>query len=90
MYHYTNSNTKRTNEEVKLDFAGPIPDEYLKDSYILASVDGYSRYPHAKLYHNCDADTAIGYLKKYIKFHGIPRNIRCHQAQAFKSIPVVL
>ena len=73
------------NEEIQLDFAGPISDEHQKDSYILASVDRYSRYPHAKVYHNCDTETAIEYIEKYIKFHGIPRNIRCDQAQAFKS-----
>ena len=68
-----------------MDFAGPIPDEKHKESCILASVDRYSRYPHAKVYHNCDAETAIEYLNQYIKFHGIPRNIRCDRAQAFKS-----
>ena len=73
------------NEEIQMDFAGPIIDEQNNDSYILASVDRFSRYPHAKVYHNCDTDTAIKYLEKYIKFHGIPRNIRCDQAQAFKS-----
>ena len=73
------------NEEVQLDFAGPITDEQYKESYILASVDRYSRYLHAKVYHNCDAETAISYLNQYIKFHGIPKNIRCDQAQAFKS-----
>ena len=73
------------NEEVQLDFAGPIIDKEHKESYILASVYRYSKYPHAKVYHNCDAETAIEYLNQCIKFHGIPRNIRCDQAQAFKS-----
>ena len=68
------------NQDVQMDFARPK-----KESYILASVDRYSKYPHAKVYHNCDAETAIEYLNQYIKFHGIPRNIRCDQAQAFKS-----
>ena len=31
------------NEEIQLDFAGPITDEQQKDSYILASVDRFSR-----------------------------------------------
>ena len=73
------------NEEVRCDFAGPIMDEQQKDSYILASVGKFSRIPHAKVYHNCDTDTAKAYLEKYLKFHGLPRNIRCDQAQAFKS-----
>ena len=73
------------NQEVQMDFAGPILDEQQKESYILASVDRYSRYPQAKVYQNCDAETAIEYLNQYMKFHGIPRNIRCDQTQAFKS-----
>ena len=68
-----------------MDFAGPVLDKKNKELDILASVDRYSRYPHAKVYHNCDAETAIDYLDQYIKFHGIPRNIRCDQAQTFKS-----
>ena len=68
-----------------MDFAGPITDEKQKDSYILALVGRFSGYPHAKVYHNCDTDTAIEYLEKNIKFHGLTRNIRCDQAQAFKS-----
>ena len=60
-------------------------DEKQKDSYILASVDRIWKYPHAKVYHNWDADTPIAYLEKYIKLQGVPRNIRRDQAQAFKS-----
>ena len=67
-----------------MDFAGPITNNN-KDTYILVTVDRYSRCPHAETYNNCDTDTAINYLKDYIKFHGIPRSIRCDQAQAFKA-----
>ena len=56
-----------------------------KESYILISVDRFSRYLHAKAYHNCDTETAIEYLKSYMTFQGIPRALRCDQAQAFKS-----
>ena len=72
------------NQELKLDFTGPITDNN-KDTYILVSIYTYSRYPHAKAYHNCDTETALNYLKSYKKFHRIPRTIRCDQAQAFKS-----
>ena len=67
-----------------MDFAGPLTNSN-KDTYILVTVDRYSRYPHAEIYKNCDKDTAINYLKDYKKFHGIPRSIRCDQAQAFKA-----
>ena len=39
----------------------------------------------AQVFKNCDASTAIEYLEEYCKFHGIPRSLRCDQAQAFKS-----
>ena len=72
------------NEEIQMNFAGPLTNNN-KDTYILVTVDRYSRYPHAEIYNNCDTDTAINYLKDYIKFHGIPRSKKCDQAQAFKA-----
>ena len=71
------------NEELHLEFTGPII-ENNKDTYIIVSIDRYSRYPHAEAYYNCETETVLSYLKSYIKFDGIPRTIRCDQAQAFK------
>ena len=75
------------NEELQMDFAGPIPDAKNNniEHYILAAVDRFSRYPSAVVHTNCDTQTAIEFLNQYCKFHGIPRSIRCDQAQAFKS-----
>ena len=72
------------NGEIQMDSAGPIANN-IKDTYILVTKNRYSRYPHAETYTNCDTDTAMSYLKEYIKFHGIPRSVRCDQAQAFKA-----
>ena len=85
---YTNlTELQENNEEVQIDFTGPIPDSN-KDSYILVSVDRLSRYPHDKAYHNCDTETAIKYFKSYMTIHGIPRTLRCDQAQANKSTKI--
>ena len=74
------------NEEVQLDFAGPIPfKDNVQSNYILVTVDRLSRYPHAETYINCDTKTGIDYLDSYCKTHGIPRSISCDQAQAFKA-----
>ena len=74
------------NEELQMDFAGPIPFRNHTDNYYnLVSVDRYSRFQTAQVFKNCDASTAIVYLEEYFKFHGIPRSLRCDQAQAFKS-----
>ena len=69
-----------------MDFAGPIPyKNSTQNNYILVTVDRLSRFPHAESFHNCDTETAIEYLEKYCRLHGIPRSIRCDQAQAFKA-----
>ena len=73
-------------QEIQMDFAGPIPyKNTTQNNYILVTVDRLSRYPNAELFHNCDTETAIDYLEQYCKIHGIPRSIRCDQAQAFKA-----
>ena len=73
------------NQEIQLDFARPLPNESNNEIYILVAIDRFSRYPSAVVHPNCDASTAIDFLQKYCEFHGIPRSIRCDQAQAFKS-----
>ena len=74
------------NPEIQMDFAGPIPfKENTQNNYILVKVDRLSRYPHAETFHNCDTETALDYLERYCKQHGIPRSVRCDQAQAFKA-----
>ena len=74
------------NEEVQMDFAGPIPfKQNTLSNYNLVTVDRLSRYPHAKSFRNCDTKTAIDYLDGYCGIHVIPWSIRCDQAQAFKA-----
>ena len=75
------------NQEIQMDFAGPIPfKENTQNNYIQVTVDRLSRYPHAETFHNCDTETAaLDYLERYCKQHGIPRSIRCDQAQAIKA-----
>ena len=77
---------KEPNEEIQMDFAGPIPyKNSTQNNYILVTVDRLSRFPHAETFHNCDTETAIEHLEKYCRLHGIPRSIRCDQALAFKA-----
>ena len=69
-----------------MDFAGPIPyKNSTQNNYILITDDRLSRFPHAGTFHNCDTETAIEYIEKYCRLYGIPRSIRCDQAQAFKA-----
>ena len=67
-----------------MDFSGPLTNNN-RDTYILVTIDRYSRCPHAEKYDNYDTETSLSYLRDYTKCHGIPRSIRCDQAQAFKA-----
>ena len=82
----TLSQLTEPNEEIQMDFAGPIPfKNNTQKNYILVTVDRLSRFPHAETYNNCDTNTTIEYLESYCKLNGIPSSIRCDQAQAFKA-----
>ena len=69
-----------------MNFAGPLTfREHKDDYYILVTGTRLTRYPHARVYKNCDTETALKYLEEHCDFHGIPRSIRCDQAQAFEA-----
>ena len=73
------------NEEVKLDFAGPLPDELNRDAYILVALDNWSKVPAAKVIRNTTADVAIKFMQRYISNNGVPRRLRCDQARTFRA-----
>ena len=55
---------KERNEEIQMDFAGPIPyKNSTQNNYILVTDDRLTRFPHAETFHNCDTETAIEYLE---------------------------
>ena len=84
--HFTSLDTVvEPNEEIQLDFAGPLPDENNKDVYILVGVDKFSRFPSAKVVANNKADTIIKFMQTHFVNDGVPRNIRCDQAQGFRA-----
>ena len=66
----------KPNEEVKLDFAGLMPDELNIDAYILVAIDRFSKYPTKKVVIHTTADTAIKFIQRYIMNNGVPRRIR--------------
>ena len=72
------------NKQVQLDFAGPLPDELNRDAYILFAIDKWSKFPTAKVVSSTTADIAIKFMQRYISNDGIPRRLRCDQAQTFR------
>ena len=73
------------NQEMELDFAGPLPLVWGTNKYILSCVDRFSKFPSAQITSSTSTKSIINFLSKYIALHGIPRTIRTDQGSGFIS-----
>ena len=69
------------NQEIQIDFGGPIFDEKGNEVYFLAAIDRFSKYPTAYIYDKANGPNVLKFLDLYIDTHGIPRSIRLDQAK---------
>ena len=69
------------NQEIQIDFAGPIINEKEHEIYILTCIDRFSKYPSAEIFENANASNVINFLDNYIHAHGVPRSLRIDQAR---------
>ena len=69
------------NQEVQIDFGGPIFDEKGNEVYFLAAIDRFSKYPTAYIYDKANGPNVLKFLDMYIEIHGIPRSIRLDQTK---------
>ena len=73
------------NEELQLDYAGPLLDSYGNSIYILVAIDRYSKYPSAMITRSTGGRKIIKFLKSYIQQHSIPKSIKTDQYSGFKN-----
>ena len=71
------------NEELQLDYAGPLLDSYGNSIYILVAIDRYSKCPSAMITRSTGGRKIIKFLKSYI--HSIPKSIKTDQYSGFKN-----
>ena len=69
------------NQEIQIDFAGPINNEKEHEIYILTCIDRFSKYPSAELVDTANASNVLKLLDNYIQIHGVPRSLRIDQAR---------
>ena len=69
------------NEEIQIDFGGPITNEKDQDIYFLACIDRFSKYPSVEVFDEANGPNVLKFLDDYIQIHGVPRNIRLDQAR---------
>ena len=73
------------NQEIQLDFMGPILDNRGREKYVLACIDRFSKFPTVKVVNGPKCHEVLNFLRKYIELHGVPRNIRSDQGTAFTA-----
>ena len=73
------------NEELQLDYAGPLLDSLGNSTYILVAIDRYSKYPSAMITRSTGGRKIIKFLKSYIQQHSIPKSIKTDQYSGFKN-----
>ena len=72
---------KFPNEEIQIDFGGPIYNEKNQEIYFLACIDRFSIFPRAEVFDRANADNILKLFQEYVLLHGIPRAIRLDQAR---------
>ena len=73
------------NEEIQLDYAGPLLDSNGNSIYILVAVDRYSKHPSAMITRSTGGRKIIKFLKSYLQQHSIPKSIKTDQYSGFKN-----
>ena len=72
---------KVPNQEIQIDFGGPIYNKKNQEVYFLACIDRFSNFPTAEVFDRVKAQNKLKCLQENVLLHGIPRPIRLDQAQ---------
>ena len=67
------------NEEIHIDFGGPILNEKDKEIYFLTCIDRYSKYPTVEIFEDANGRNVFKFLREYAYNHGLPRTISLDQ-----------
>ena len=73
------------NQELKLDFAGPLPDEKGYKIFLLVAIDQFSKFPSVLISKTTGAKKVTKFLDSYIRIHGLPHSIRTDHGSWFKN-----
>ena len=77
---YPHKACQEPNEEIQIDFGGPIKNDKDKDVYFLTSIDRYWKYPTVRIFEKANGANVVKFLRDYAYTHGTPRTIRLDQA----------
>ena len=73
------------NQELQLDFAGPLLDEKGSKIFLLVAIDRFSKFPSVLIFKTTGAKKVTKYLDSYIRIHDLPHSIRTDHGSGFKN-----
>ena len=73
------------NQELQLDFTGPILDEKGSKIFLLVAIDRFSKFPSVLISKTTGAKKYTKFLESYIRIHGLPLSIRTDHGSGFKN-----
>ena len=73
------------NEELQLDFVGPLLDSVSNSFFFYVAIERYSKYPSAMITRSREGSKIIKFLKTYIQQHSIPKSTKTDQYSGFKN-----
>ena len=76
------------NQEIQLDFAGPIKFKTRGDVFILVAVDRFSKWPTAQVCKNTDSRTVVKIFNKILFRHWYTKSNSHRQRQLFQKLGI--
>ena len=73
------------NEEVDLDFAGPLDNNWGNSKNLLLCIDRFSKFPSAKVVNNTSASSLSSFMSDYCHLHVFLKSIRVDHGSCFIS-----
>ena len=73
------------NEEVDLDFTGPLDKSWGNSKYLLLCIDRFSKFPSAKIVNNTAASSILIFMTDYCHLPRFPKSIRADHGSCFTS-----
>ena len=80
----TLSNLSGPNQELQLDFVGPILDDKGSKIILLVAIDHFSKFPSVLITKTTGAKKVTKFLESYIRIHGLPQCIRTDHGSGLK------
>ena len=73
------------NQELQLDFAGPILDEKGSKIFLLVAINRFFKFPSVLISKATGTKKVFKFLDSYIGVHGLPHSIRTDHGSGFKN-----